>query len=924
MTTRRAVRGLPSLLLFAAALAAPGAAGAAEGDSADAAVAARYRALRLEQVLGDLEGAADAWARAAAAADPELRAEARLRGAAVLERLGRMEDAREMLRALVADPAPPPGPRIEEARRRLEALTRAAAPGTRVDSPEVAALREERLALEEEARGLRRRLDEALRTTADVEDLRMEIRTRDADLADLRARLLRAERADRAAAGAATPGEIEEDRRRDREQAVYLSAEYARLGRDFHAAGRFEDARRLLREAVDLDPGNERARELLERATAPLPEREGLARGILELLALEHSLLVEQVRGEAEELLRAGRDAVAAGRAAEGADRFEAALRRLDARPAALDALDGLRGDLARRFEEASRAAGTPRAAPERPAGAGGDARLPEALRQILESAGAAGETGGAALRVFPLAPVAAAQAAALPPSPAPHRRPAGLVVLPDVPPAAGAFRAAIRGAVEPEAWRAPGAVLECVGGSLVARAGPRALAALEATMDASGRPPLRSVPLEILVVPCAPEALAAALRDAGARFSGMEPGSGAVAVDAGAVAVLTALAGPAGPSLSAAVRAAERRGAVVATLPPEGGAGPPEECAGLRVEAVAWWLGPGRLAAGAVVSAAVEAVPGVSAALGRATLSRSRAAGGGDVRPGGALVFPGVPIPGAEPGSPPRHGAVLVVVGDVAAPVPAAVAGEGAATPVDLGDLPRRGVDAAGPLAPAGEDGVAARIEALRAWLQMRAPGGTRVRLAGTGLAVEGGPAAAAVVVEDLGRLAADGTPVPLLVRVHSLGPAAEAALLRDLPLLSPSGEGDLRFAVLQGRVRDRVRFLLAGDAEGAPAGAPVAALAQAAQRAVFARVEELGAGGRPARRGVEVGVRPWPGDLPDERWIWADVTLLLAGEAGPRREPPVMTAIRRNASLLLVGLRSPFGDPARTRLVVLVEWGS
>ncbi|MCK6482192.1 MAG: hypothetical protein L6R43_19200, partial [Planctomycetes bacterium] len=443
--------------------AAPRAAAAPDAE-ADAAFT---RGQRLEESLGDLEGALSAFRSASVTGDLPRRAAALLREAGVLRRLGRAEEARVPLGTLLEDPALSAIPgAAEEARRALDALGRPAPPA---ETPELAALREVLRTAEQELQRLRRELSEALRTTAEVEPLRAALGAREKELEEARARLRDAERAARGGTGDLSEREIEERRREDAADRRVLSAEWTRIGREFWLAGRFEDARLFLRDALDLDPDNVAARDLLARTSSPSGDRE-IVRGVLEILAMEQEVGAEQARAEAtgpleeaERLLRAGDAEGALGKAEE-------ALLRLSARPDLAERLEPLRSRASLAFAEAARRTGSTRRPPEPAAAGPEDPRLQEAIRSVLERAGSGGGSGGASLRFLPLAPVAAAWRAALPPSPEAGTRPRGFALSAEAPSPGPAVRASLLGAVEPGAWRAPGAVLEAVGATLVVR----------------------------------------------------------------------------------------------------------------------------------------------------------------------------------------------------------------------------------------------------------------------------------------------------------------------------------------------------------------------------------------------------------------------------------------------------------------------
>ncbi|MHC4820696.1 MAG: hypothetical protein ACYTDX_03125, partial [Planctomycetota bacterium] len=207
---------------------------------------AYLRGRRLESVLGDLEGALEAYRAAGESRSAERRAAAGIREAAVLRALGKTDDARSVLRELLTDPElSDPHRRRSEARDALELLDR---PATAPDavSPEVKALREEKKSAEREVLALRRQLDEALRTSADVEQLRERLNELERERKDILDRLRTAERSARGSRGDLTEEEREELRRENKRASRLLSSEWTRYGRELYLAGRFEDARRFL------------------------------------------------------------------------------------------------------------------------------------------------------------------------------------------------------------------------------------------------------------------------------------------------------------------------------------------------------------------------------------------------------------------------------------------------------------------------------------------------------------------------------------------------------------------------------------------------------------------------------------------------------------------------------------------------------
>ena len=120
---------MKSLLLLAALLAG------GDGD-ADAAF---VRGQRLEEALGDMEGALAAFRAAASSAEPGRRAAAVLREAGVLRRLGRDGDARAALEGLLADGPAAEVPGAREGAERI--LSRLGTGEPSPDPPELKALR---------------------------------------------------------------------------------------------------------------------------------------------------------------------------------------------------------------------------------------------------------------------------------------------------------------------------------------------------------------------------------------------------------------------------------------------------------------------------------------------------------------------------------------------------------------------------------------------------------------------------------------------------------------------------------------------------------------------------------------------------------------------------------------------------------------
>jgi len=882
------------------------------------------RGLRLEGVIGDLAGALEAFRAAAASPVPERRAEAILREAGVLRRLRRNEEARTSLQAVLDDPALRDLPGVRPAADRALAELGDPEPPPPVESPEVAELREKQREQERERLRLQRLLDEALRESADVQPLREELARKNGELEDLRRMLRDAERAARGVSGELTEREREERRREDDAARRRLSTEYALLGREQYMAGRFDDARWFLREAVDLDPGNLAARDLLARSSAPYGDREQVVRGILEVVALEQELRAEQVRLESATLVAEGRTLLDTDDAAGALGKFEAALGRIAAHPDLLDRLASVREQAAGLFDEAARRTGSERRAPAPSAAPSEDPRWQEAVRAVLEQAGSAGEAGGAALRLFPLGPFLRAQRESLPPAPESGSRPRLFTLSAEVPPPGLLVRTVLLGAVEPDAWRAPGAVLEGVGSTLVARAGREALKEVETALSGLVAPPTRSLSVRVAAIPCRPATLVELLAGAGRTLEPVGDGAGAVAVldAAGADAVLAALGGEGRVAAEAWFRVPERRGFTLAALR-DGGVAPAggERGVGLRVEGLAWMLDDGGIAGGALLEATAAGPEGVAEAFGVASRVRQSLARGAALSPGGALLFAGLENPFAAAGGE-RHLAVLVRFGRVDG---AAGTGNEGARVLPLGDLPGRHPDLAGPLSSGdAADARVLRAEAIRGWLAARAPGGTTVTLEGTGLRVQGPPAAAALLAADLDRLRSAAETVAVTVRAYALDLRGEAALVRDLRLSSPSEGSPLRVARLEGEAKKSRRFLLEGSGGRIPLGGEGPVAAAPAQRVTFSRTETSSAAGGERKAALECGVRPWPGDLPGERWLWLDTAVLAAADLAPSTSPAAPVALPADAALLVVGLPNPFADRAeRPRLAVWIEAG-
>jgi tetratricopeptide (TPR) repeat protein len=896
---------------LAAAIALAGAPGARAADAA--ADAAFVRGQRLEEALGDLEGALAAFRAAAGSEDPARRAAALLRGARVLGRLDRAEEARAALEALLADPAASsvPGAR-ESARGALEAL---GSPAGVPESPEILSLRGRMRAIEEESHRRKRELEEALRTTAEVEPLRAALREKDEELRLLRGRLRDAEREARGGVGDLSEREREERSRQDADSRRVLSAEWTRYGRDFYMAGRFEDARRFLRDAVDLDPENAEARDLLARLSADNGDREAVVRGILEVHALGLELRAEQYRAEANSHLEEGRRLLAAGKPAEAMERFEAALARLVPPVDLRERLAPLRAEAARLFDEAAAKAGSKRRAPPPPEAApADDPRWQEAVRAVLEQAGSAGEAGGATLRIFPLGPAIRAQRDALPPSPEAGSPPRGFALSAEVPALGPLLREAVGGAVEPKAWRAPGAVLEGVGTALVARAGPKAMEAVAKAVAGLSAPAARSLVVRATAIPCDPAVLVAAAAKAGVSLAPLPRGAGASAVldPAAADAILSLLGGPGSAAADALFRVPENRAFVVEAVR-TGAAG--QVTAALRLRGLGWHDGEGGIAAGLEVACEAPGPPGVSEALGAPVLSRQEAAAGAALAPGGALLLAGLVNPLPDGG---RHLALLVRFGE-GAPLPAGAERVPAEAVVPLGDLPARGADRPGPLDEAPADGGrAARAEAIRRWVARRLPAGGAVRVDGTALRIQAPPAAADLVAADLERLRGGEGAASVAVRAWALDAKSEASLLRGFPLLEPAPGSPVRFVRLTGEDRRRHLFLVEGLGKRLALGVEGPLRLEPARRAALGRAE----GAAPRLAGIEVGVRSWPPDRAGETTLWIDLAVRRAEDAATARGPEARVSLPADTALLFVGLPNPFADAGtKTRVAVWIE---
>jgi hypothetical protein len=683
-------------------------------------------------------------------------------------------------------------------------------------------------------------------------------------------------------------------------------------------AGRFEDARRFLRDAVDLDPENTVARDLLARASAPYRDTEQIVRGILEILAMEQELRAEQVRAEAGALLEEGRRLLDAGRTPAALDKLDAALARLAAPADLREKLEPLREQVARVFDEAARKAGSPRRAPAAPATVPEeDTRWQEAVRAVLERAGSAGEAGGASLRIFPLGPAVHAQRESLPPSPEPGVTPRGFALSDELPHLGPLVQAAVRGAVEPAAWRGPGSVLEGVGETLVARAGPKVLDAVARTVKGLSAPPARSLLVRATAIPCDPAILVAALAKAGCTLSPLPRGGGAAAAldPAAAESVIGALGGAAMATADVAFRVPESRAFALSALRPADPAATEDELPGLRVRGLGWYLADGGIAAGVEVESASPGPAGAAEALGVAVLARQEAASGAALSPGGGILVAGLANPLADGGP---HIAVLLRFGEGTA-LPASPGEESAETVLPLGDLPGRSPDLPGPLGAApGDRARAGRAEVLRRWVERRLPAGASIRVEGTALRVAGSPAAAGLVKSDLERLR-DAKEAPAVrVRAYALDARTESSLVRGFPLLSPGPEAGVRFVRLTGDERKRHLFLLEGLGGKLPLGGDGTLRPSPGQRAALGRVE----GAVPRLAGIEVGVRAWPGDRTGERSLWIDLAVRRAGEEAPAREPEAKVSLPPGTALLFVGLANPFSDAGlKTKVAVWIE---
>jgi len=178
---------------------------------------------------------------------------------------------------------------------------------------------------------------------------------------------------------------------------------------------------------------------------------------------------------------------------------------------------------------------------------------------------------------------------------------------------------------------------------------------------------------------------------------------------------------------------------------------------------------------------------------------------------------------------------------------------------------------------------------------------------------------AAGTAVSRDLERLVAAAAPLPVTVRAYSLDATAERALLRDLRVEERLGEAVV--ARVQGERRRTGRLLLEGGKSRFPLGEGGPAGCVPGPRVAFARTEGTTAAGSARLAGVEVGVRPWPGDAPGETGLWIDLSLQRPGAEGPSWWS-LRTALAADATLLIVGIPNPFADaPERPRVAILID---
>ncbi|MHC4473481.1 MAG: tetratricopeptide repeat protein, partial [Planctomycetota bacterium] len=467
-----------------------------------------FLALDRERTEGKIEEALALYRRAAESSDREVRGWARLGEGRCLRRLGRTEEARKVLEALVA--AAPPDEVAAAAGRELELAKKG------LVAPEVARSEEERLrsdlvAAQEEARDLRERLARAEGTQEEVERLKAELTEKDALVGELTSRIEAAAR---------------EERQREKEAAhrAELVAFALAQARTRYREARFDEALDWVRKALEQDPTNAEARELFSRLGDPLGDRERLVIEVLRLFDAERRLRLDELRLEVDALLSKGQEQLLRGELDPAVDSFRECLALVEANASFARDLVVRRERADAFLKKAIDRGGEGSPPPAEPAapGVSREARWRETLGELLEDLVSSPRAGGGLLKVYGLGELDD-PARSAPPTPG--------ALAPTVrrPPPGELLVRLIPLLVHPPAWREGDHILRSQGSDLVVFAPEeiqRGVAGLLQKLTAAQDEPTQ---VSVTCFGVDPAVLAAGAAEAGREFT--PRGSAAVAV---------------------------------------------------------------------------------------------------------------------------------------------------------------------------------------------------------------------------------------------------------------------------------------------------------------------------------------------------------------------------------------------------------
>jgi len=318
-----------------------------------------------------------------------------------------------------------------------------------------------------------------------------------------------------------TPAEAQA---RDQENRAALAKWYLSQARSVYRGARFNEAREWVRRALEVEPTNPKARELLLRLGDAPDDRGRLIRELFRLLDEERRLRLDDLSMRADALLSTGQELLLQGNLDDAVARFTECIALLDAIPT-FDTDLSVRRERAVLFRDQAvlRGGHAPESpAPVPPTPPAASQRWRDTLGALLLDLGSARRPGDRLLRVYDLSGFAG-----------PGREgpvgPGQLTVTEGHPSPGDLLENLVPKLVQPDSWNAGGHLLRAQGTDLVLYAPEELQASVQSLLTRIGTRQDPAARLTILAVAVAPHSLARAADVAETRFA--LNGSGAFAV---------------------------------------------------------------------------------------------------------------------------------------------------------------------------------------------------------------------------------------------------------------------------------------------------------------------------------------------------------------------------------------------------------